>query len=130
MLVTGLGLVTVSSVVLFSTIWLGAGLFAVLPPLFLVVACVGIVGTTSTSLAMQSQGRSAGSAAALIGVVQMLMGAVATPLVGLGGSRTGMSMGTVIAFCDVCAILCYCLLVHRKGHKRYTVDMPDQVMKY
>jgi MFS transporter, DHA1 family, multidrug resistance protein len=115
-LVVGLGLAALSSVVLFSMIWLGVGLFAVLPPLFLVVACVGIVGTTSTSLAMQSQGRSAGTAAALIGVVQMLMGAVATPLVGTGGSRTSMPMGVVIAVCDMCAILCYFLLVHRSGH--------------
>ncbi|PWK11560.1 multidrug effflux MFS transporter [Tumebacillus permanentifrigoris] len=103
----GLGLLTM--------ILTGAGLVAVMIPLFLVVSAVGIVGPTSTSLAMQNQGRNAGSAAALIGVPQLIAGAIAAPLVGLGGSHTATPMGMTIAIADVGAIVLYALLV--RGRK-------------
>jgi DHA1 family bicyclomycin/chloramphenicol resistance-like MFS transporter len=51
-------------------------LFALVIPLFLFVASIGITATSSFTLAMESQGHIAGSASALLGVVPFLLGSV------------------------------------------------------
>lgn len=114
LLVTGLGLAALGGVTLLVTILVGAGLSVFLPPLFVVVSCVGIVSTSSFSLSMQNQGKNAGTASALIGVLSYIVGGIVAPLVGIGGSQTAVPMGIIIAVADVGAILCYFFMVHRK----------------
>jgi DHA1 family bicyclomycin/chloramphenicol resistance-like MFS transporter len=80
------------------------GLAGVLPALFLVVATQGIVGPTATALALTGHRSTAGSASALLGSLQMLVGAIAAPIVGLGGASTAMPMALVIAVCSVLAL--------------------------
>lgn len=113
LLVTGLGLAALGGIILLAMILIGAGLLAVMIPLFFVVSSVGIVTTTGFSLAMQNQERSAGSASALLGLLPFIFGAIAAPLVGLGGSHTAVPMGIVIAVSEVGAIVCYALMVRR-----------------
>ena len=60
--------------------------------LFVFVSCIGITTTTSFSLAIASQQGGAGSASGLLGVTSFVFGAVASPLVGLGGSSTAVPM--------------------------------------
>jgi DHA1 family bicyclomycin/chloramphenicol resistance-like MFS transporter len=96
-------------------ILLGAGLHAILPSLFIVVSSVGVVATTGTSMALQNYGQSAGSASALLGLLSYIIGGLAAPLVGLGGSGTAVPMGIVIASFDVGSLLCYALLVKRRS---------------
>ncbi|MEZ2658535.1 multidrug effflux MFS transporter [Aneurinibacillus aneurinilyticus] len=111
LLVTGLGLAALGGILLLIMILIGAGLLAVMIPLFFVVSSVGVVTTTGFSLAMQNQERSAGSASALLGLLPFVFGAIAAPLVGLGGSHTAVPMGIVIAVSEVGAIVCYALMV-------------------
>ncbi|KEO84834.1 multidrug effflux MFS transporter [Tumebacillus flagellatus] len=92
----------------------GAGLVGVMVGLFLIVSCVGVVGPTSTSLAMENHGRNAGSAAALLGVTQLFAGAIAAPLVGLGGSYSSTPMGLVILVASAGAMLCFVFLARRR----------------
>ncbi|MEB2359203.1 multidrug effflux MFS transporter [Bacillus pumilus] len=110
-----IGLLTaaLSGVTLFLMISIDAGLYGILIPLFFVVSSVGIVGTSAPSLAMQHHGAHAGSAAALIGVAQMLLGACMTPLVGLAGSQTAFPMGLIIMLCELGALGCYFFFVVR-----------------
>lgn len=65
---------------------------------------------------MQTQGRSAGSASALLALMPFLLGAVAAPIVGIGGSKTAMPMAIVITFCSFAAFLCYWTLVRKVEH--------------
>lgn len=88
----------------------------ILLPLFLVVSCVGITTTTSFSLAIQTQLGCAGSASGLIGVISFLFGAVASPLVGLGGGSTALPMGIVLLSANLAALLSY--LAIRKNPTR------------
>ena len=67
---------------------------------------------------MQHHGAHAGSAAALIGVAQMLLGACMTPLVGLAGSQTAFPMGLIIMLCDLGALCCYFFFVARAKKTR------------
>lgn len=109
----GLAVAGVAGVVLLSVITIHPSLFGVIVPLFFVVSSVGCVSTTATSLALQSQGKAAGSAAALIGVPQLLAGAVVAPFTGIAGSHAAVPMGIVIAVCDVGAVLSFLLLNRR-----------------
>lgn len=113
LLAFGLGLAGVSSIALLTVILTGGGLIAILIPLFFIVSCVGIVGTSTFALAMQSQSKSAGSASALLGLLPYILGATVAPLVGLGGDKTAVPMGIVIAVANISAVICYLLVVRR-----------------
>ncbi|RAL24149.1 multidrug effflux MFS transporter [Thermoflavimicrobium daqui] len=115
LLIIGLTLAAIGSITLLAMILVGAGLYAILLPLFIVVSSVGIVSTTTASLAMQNQGQSAGSASALLGVLSFIFGGLVAPLVGLGGSDKAVPMGMVIAAADIAALLCYFIFIHRKA---------------
>lgn len=80
--------------------------------LFLVVASLGFVLPNATSLALSGHPRTAGSASALLGVLQYAVGAAAAPLVGLGG-RSAAPMAIVIALCGVSALAVGVLVTRR-----------------
>lgn len=88
----------------------GAMLIIVLPAFFLVVSSLGIVGPTSTSLAMQTQKKTAGSAAAMLGVLNLLIGGLVSPLIGLFGTESPVPMGTIIFLTTLISLLCYLLM--------------------
>lgn len=66
-----------SSYLGFYSVWSVVGL------LFLILSCVGLANPNATALAMAPFGAQAGSAAALVGFVQMAIGAFASFIVGL-----------------------------------------------
>ncbi len=113
LLVVGLMIAFVGGVILLAMILLGGELYSILLPLFFVVSSVGIIGTSSFSLAMQDQAQAAGSASALIGLLTFIFGGFMAPLVGIGGSYTAIPMGIVIASATTASLLCYFFLVKR-----------------
>jgi MFS transporter, DHA1 family, multidrug resistance protein len=116
--VVGLCIAFIGSITLLIMLLLNTSLYAILPPLFFVVSSVGVVSTAGFSLAMQNQGKSAGSASALLGVLSLVFGAIVAPLVGLGGNPA-ISMGIVIAIASVSSILSYIFLVARRPYKSH-----------
>jgi MFS transporter, DHA1 family, multidrug resistance protein len=92
-------------------------LFALVIPLFFFVASLGMTSTAAFPLAMESQGHMAGSAAALLGVIPFLLGAIVSPLVGIAGEDTAVPMGIIILATSVCAMLSYFILVRRAGKR-------------
>ncbi|MEV4144248.1 multidrug effflux MFS transporter [Amycolatopsis sp. NPDC049691] len=87
-----------------------APLAFLLVSLFLLVSSVGLVTPNASSLALASHARSAGAASALLGVLQFVVGAMATPLVGLGGPGTAVPMAATMAGFAVLALLAFLLL--------------------
>lgn len=77
----------------------GASAALVLPVLFVMVAATPTVMGTASALAIGRARHAAGSAAALMGALQFALGAVVSPLVGLGGPATGVPMGVAIVVC-------------------------------
>ncbi|HZG72221.1 MAG TPA: multidrug effflux MFS transporter [Chondromyces sp.] len=110
----GLALSLTASSLLFLAILLQASLAFILIPLFFVVSCMGIMSTTCTSLAMNTQGKAAGSASALIGLTMFILGAAVAPLVGIAGNDTAVPMAIVILTCSTGANFCYWKLANRK----------------
>ncbi|HEX2910085.1 MAG TPA: multidrug effflux MFS transporter [Chloroflexia bacterium] len=86
------------------------GLPGLLPAFFLVVADIGFTGPNATAEALADHADVAGSASALIGVLQFSIGSVVTPLVGIGGSATAIPMAIVIAVLSSAASLSFLLL--------------------
>jgi DHA1 family bicyclomycin/chloramphenicol resistance-like MFS transporter len=78
----------------------------VLVGLLLVVGAVGLSAPNATALALADHGRTAGAASALLGLLQYVLGAMAAPLTGLGGSRTGVPMAVTMLSAAVVALIC------------------------
>ena len=84
----------------------GFGGFAgILVPLFCYIACHGFVLPNTTALAMAPHGSVAGSASALLGTLQFVLGAIAGSLIGLFANGTPVPMAAVIAGCGTSAFL-------------------------
>ncbi|MCD1257999.1 multidrug effflux MFS transporter [Paenibacillus athensensis] len=81
--------------------------------LFLFVASIGITGTSSFTLAMESQSHIAGSAAALLGVIPFILGSIVSPLVGIAGD-SAVPMGLILFLTSFSALVAYFGLVRRK----------------
>ncbi|TVY09003.1 multidrug effflux MFS transporter [Paenibacillus cremeus] len=116
LLVWGYGMAAAGGILLLVGLLTGAGLAGVWVAFFLIVSSVGVVGPTSSSLALQNQGKSAGSASALLGVLSLMFGAITSPLAGLGGGHTALPLGILIAITSTCSVLCYFILIRR--HQR------------
>ncbi|SEC10328.1 MFS transporter, DHA1 family, bicyclomycin/chloramphenicol resistance protein [Amycolatopsis tolypomycina] len=97
---------------------LRAPLVLLLVPLFLLVSSIGLVMPNASSLALASHARSAGAASALLGVLQFVVGAVATPLVGLGGPGTAVPMAATMAGFAVLALVAYLALARNAVEAR------------
>ena len=95
--------------------WTGFGGFAgILVPLFAFIACHGFVMPNTTALAMAPHGGVAGSASALLGTLQFVLGATAGALVGVLGNGTAVPLAGVIAVCGIGAFLVYSTVPARR----------------
>nr|BBH91979.1 Bcr/CflA family drug resistance efflux transporter [Thermogemmatispora argillosa] len=106
--------VAVGSGGLFLAVISGVGLIGILPALFVVVASQGMVFPNAATLALTDHPREAGSAAALVGLLQFVLGAIASPLVGIAGSQTALPMASVIGVLGFSALLTFWLLGRRQ----------------
>jgi MFS transporter, DHA1 family, multidrug resistance protein len=74
----------------------GLGVVAVLVPMFVVVSSLSFVLPNSIALALADHGAVAGTASALLGASQFLMGALVAPLVGAGGTESAVPMAAIM----------------------------------
>jgi DHA1 family bicyclomycin/chloramphenicol resistance-like MFS transporter len=111
----GLGVGLLGAAVLVGASMTGPGLLPVLVGLFLAVGSVGLVLPNATALALAGQRARAGSASALLGVLQFLFGAVAAPLVGVLGTGTAAPMALLMGALTASAVLTFAVLARRRG---------------
>jgi len=117
----GLLAVLGGAVLLTASVVAGAGLAGVIPSLFIAVGGLGFVPSNSVALALGPHGADAGTASALIGVIQFLIGAIAAPLAGVAGeSAVPMAIG-MLAFSGA-SLLTLRALVGRS----HVVEQPRQ----
>ncbi|MEV6211317.1 Bcr/CflA family multidrug efflux MFS transporter [Kitasatospora sp. NPDC051914] len=112
MLRAGLAVSAVGGAGLLVAVVAGPGLWAVCGSLLLVVAAVGLIMPNSTALALSGRDN-AGTASALLGLLQFALGGLAAPLAGLGGSGSALPMAVVIAAFSGAAVLVHALVLPR-----------------
>jgi DHA1 family bicyclomycin/chloramphenicol resistance-like MFS transporter len=106
LLAWGVTMLALGAMALLLVVLGGIGLLGMLPALFVVVASLGLIAPNATALALRDV-QAAGSAAALLGVVQFSIGAVAAPLVGMAGTATAAPMAGAIAAFGIAALLTF-----------------------
>ncbi|MFN8503359.1 Bcr/CflA family multidrug efflux MFS transporter [Kouleothrix sp.] len=110
LLAIGLGYAALGGLLLLAIVLLGGGLAGILFGLFLVVSSIGLISPNATALAMAEQRRTAGSASALLGVLQFIAGAAIAPLAGIGGAATALPMALIMACLPLAALAAFLLL--------------------
>ncbi|MGV2620638.1 UNVERIFIED_CONTAM: Bcr/CflA family efflux MFS transporter [Halobacillus marinus] len=86
--------VTATAFLLLMTVMEGP-LYSIVIPIFIYMTAMGMVLTSTFTLAMEHQGHRAGSASAVLGMLPLLFGAIVSPLVGLN-ETTAVPMGTIL----------------------------------
>lgn len=104
--------------VLLAVVSFNGPLWAVVVPIFFFVTAIGVVGTSSFTLAMESQAHAAGSASALLGLLPFILGAATAPLVGIAGEETAVPMGMVIFTMCTLALLAYLFLAKNTDQEK------------
>ncbi|MFS0880526.1 multidrug effflux MFS transporter [Metabacillus niabensis] len=113
----GLTISNIASAVLLIALLMKAPLIVVAIPIFFFVSSIGIISTTSFSLAMETQGHIAGSASALLGLLPFLLGSLTAPLVGVAGEYSAIPMGIIIFSASFLAFLSYYGFVRKASLK-------------
>lgn len=111
LLTWGVATIAAAGVALLLVVLSGVGLVGILPALFALVASLGLIAPNATALALATISTEiAGSASALLGVLQLSIGSVVAPLVGLGGSTSAVPMAAAIAAFALAAPVTFALL--------------------
>ncbi|MDR1295209.1 MAG: multidrug effflux MFS transporter [Bifidobacteriaceae bacterium] len=102
---------------------LGALVLCAAPPVWLImplavaVASMGLVFGNTTALALSAVPRGLGTASALLGASQFVIGALVSPLVGIAGERTAVPLAIVFGISAALAgLACACTPNRRRGH--------------
>jgi MFS transporter, DHA1 family, multidrug resistance protein len=99
-----LGIAASSGTLLVVALIGGLGVGAVLVPMFAVVSSLPFVLPNSMALALADHAAVAGTASALLGASQFLMGAVVAPLVGAGGTGSAVPMAALMTLFALAAL--------------------------
>ncbi|WP_421383971.1 Bcr/CflA family efflux MFS transporter [Bacillus salacetis] len=90
-------------------------LAAVVIPIFIYMTSMGMVLTSTFTLAMEHQGHRAGSASAVLGMLPLVVGSIVSPLVGID-ETTAVPMGAVLFIsASLGAVAFFTLTGARKG---------------
>ncbi|WP_214402710.1 multidrug effflux MFS transporter [Pseudonocardia lacus] len=96
LLAAGVGLALLAAVAMLVGVLVSDSVWALLPPLLVLVGCSGLILPNGTALALAEQGEVAGTASALVGLTQFGLAAAVPPLASLGGvSPVVMAVTTV-----------------------------------
>ena len=76
---------------------------------------ISVIGAVSFSLALNGQGRNAGSASALLGFFSMFLGGIMMPAAGFFGTDTGIPMAVIMLTGFVLGMICYYTMI-RPAH--------------
>ncbi|WP_443068938.1 multidrug effflux MFS transporter [Streptomyces sp. NBC_01361] len=83
------------------------GLVPIAAGLFVLMSAMGLAMPNTNALALMRTPHAAGSASALLGTSSFLVGAIASPLVGIAGEGTAVPMAVVQLACALAAVACF-----------------------
>ncbi|MBB5933274.1 Bcr/CflA family multidrug efflux MFS transporter [Streptomyces zagrosensis] len=106
----GLAVIMAASVALLlmaSGVFGAVGLVPMSVGLFVLMSAMGLVMPNTNAQALMRTPHAAGSASALLGTTSFLIGAIASPLVGIAGEDTAVPMTLVQVGCTFAAAACF-----------------------
>ncbi|MFJ8884301.1 Bcr/CflA family multidrug efflux MFS transporter [Streptomyces sp. NPDC102402] len=109
----GLTVISVAAIALLlmtSGVFGEVGLLPVAAGLFVLMSAMGLAMPNTNTQALMRTKHAAGSASALLGTTQFLIGAIASPLVGIAGEHTAVPMAVVQVVCALSSVACFLLL--------------------
>ncbi|MFD9432744.1 multidrug effflux MFS transporter [Streptomyces sp. NPDC060002] len=109
-LAVGLGVVVLAAAALLlmtTGVFGEVGLVPVAAALFVLMSAMGVTLPNAQTLALMRVRHSAGSASALLGTSSFLIGAIASPLVGIAGEHTAVPMAVVQLAAALVAAACF-----------------------
>ncbi|MEN2466428.1 Bcr/CflA family efflux MFS transporter [Ornithinibacillus sp. JPR2-1] len=106
-------LVSVSAnAVLLSMAILKGPLFMIVIPIFIHMITIGIILTSTFTLAMKNQGHRAGSASALLGMFPLVIGAIVAPIVGID-ETAAIPMAAILFSCSFIGSIAFFALTRK-----------------
>lgn len=105
LLAAGVVVALLAAVAMLVGVLLSRSVWALLPPLLVLVSCTGVIMPNATALALADQGRAAGTASAVIGLLQFAFAAIVPPLASLGGVTPLVMAITILATATGAAIV-------------------------
>ncbi|MFV5990939.1 multidrug effflux MFS transporter [Streptomyces sp. NPDC056231] len=109
----GLGVIVLAAgalLLMTSGVFGEVGLIPVAAGLFVLMSAMGLAMPNTNAQALMRTKHAAGSASALLGTSSFLIGAAASPLVGITGEETAVPMAVVQVVCAVGAMACFLVL--------------------
>ncbi len=127
LLAVGLTAFAVAGVaVLVAALLPGLGLWSLAVPFFVIVASLGVIVPDLTALTLSLHPEVAGTAAAYFGALRLALGALAMPLIGIGGSVSALPLGVVTAVASPAALVLFILTARRTRGQRVLLDLPEE----
>jgi DHA1 family bicyclomycin/chloramphenicol resistance-like MFS transporter len=102
------------------------GLWGLAVPFFVIVADMGVILPDLTALALSLHPEVAGTASACFGGLRLGLGALAMPLIGIGGTVTATSMATMVAASAMAALVLFALTSRAARGQRILLDLPEE----
>ena len=112
LLAAGVVLALAAAVAMLVGVLVSDSVWALLPPLLVLVGCSGLILPNATALALAEQGEVAGTASALVGLTQFGLAAAVPPLASLGGVSPLVMAVTTVATAAAAVVV---LVVGRPG---------------
>ena len=89
----------------------------------MVVAPIGMILGNASALAIAQATEEAGTASAVLGALQFILGGIASPLVGLAGEHDALPMAIVMMVAAPLALSCFWLATPRARSFRKPLGM-------
>ncbi|MFD9500712.1 multidrug effflux MFS transporter [Streptomyces sp. NPDC060035] len=125
----GLAVISLAAVALLlmtSGVFGDVGLLPVATGLFVLMSAMGLAMPNTNAQALMRTKHAAGSASALLGTSAFLIGAIASPLVGIAGEHTAVPMAVVQVVCALSAMACFLGLCRPWQNRGGQQDQPTR----
>ena len=106
------------AVLFLAGVLLSAPLWYSMVSLFIAIVPLSVLGASSTSMALESCGKNAGSASAILGFSSMVLGGVLMPAAGAMGENSALPMALIMVCCFALRLGAFIIMWYRRTEEK------------